>query len=236
LQQAQLAVTTYLVDKLALRAGGEKDEDLADTVGVCTLRVRAVGRGAASERLLTRVWPSAQVGHVQRLPPCTLKFDFLVRCDAPSTHAQRRPGLIASLFAGQRLDSLPAGARGHARSVRRHWAVRRWCGGCARRCVQRSCVLTHAFCAGKKPEDDLFDLIDPTKVNKHLQQLMPGLTIKVFRTYNASITLSRLLKDTDGALHIAGKKAQVRQPRAAQLAASPALSSRPRLTLWAPSQ
>ena len=38
--QAQLAVTTYLVDKLALRAGGEKDEDLADTVGVCTLRVR----------------------------------------------------------------------------------------------------------------------------------------------------------------------------------------------------
>ena len=39
LPQAQLAVTTYLVDKLALRAGGEKDEDLADTVGVCTLRV-----------------------------------------------------------------------------------------------------------------------------------------------------------------------------------------------------
>jgi len=41
LPQAQLAVTTYLVDKLALRAGGEKDEDLADTVGVCTLRVSA---------------------------------------------------------------------------------------------------------------------------------------------------------------------------------------------------
>lgn len=40
---AQLAVTTYLVDKLALRAGGEKDEDLADTVGVCTLRVRHSG-------------------------------------------------------------------------------------------------------------------------------------------------------------------------------------------------
>jgi hypothetical protein len=39
--------------------------------------------------------------------------------------------------------------------------------------------LTHG-CAWKKPEDDLFDLIVPTKVNKHLQQLMPGLTIKVF--------------------------------------------------------
>jgi DNA topoisomerase-1 len=69
--------------------------------------------------------------------------------------------------------------------------------------------LTHG-CAGKKPEDDLFDLIDPTKVNKHLQQLMPGLTIKVFRTYNASITLSRLLTETDSSKDVAGKKAQVR--------------------------
>lgn len=64
--------------------------------------------------------------------------------------------------------------------------------------------------AGKKSEDNLFDLIDPTKVNKHLQELMPGLTIKVFRTYNASITLSRLLKDTDEDLDVPGKKAQVR--------------------------
>ena len=62
---------------------------------------------------------------------------------------------------------------------------------------------------GKKSEDNLFDLIDPTKVNKHLQELMPGLTIKVFRTYNASITLSRLLKETDEGLDVPGKKAQV---------------------------
>lgn len=41
-ETAQLAVTTYLVDKLALRAGGEKEEDLADTVGVTTLRVSHV--------------------------------------------------------------------------------------------------------------------------------------------------------------------------------------------------
>ena len=36
---------------------------------------------------------------------------------------------------------------------------------------------------------------------------MPGLTIKVFRTYNASITLSDLLKTTDASLEVAGKKA-----------------------------
>ena len=44
---------------------------------------------------------------------------------------------------------------------------------------------------------DIFDAVDPSKVNAHLQTLMPGLTIKVFRTYNASITLDRLLKDTN---------------------------------------
>ena len=83
--------------------------------------------------------------------------------------------------------------------------------------------LTHlSWLAGKKSEDNLFDLIDPTKVNKHLQELMPGLTIKVFRTYNASITLSRLLKETDEGLDVPGKKAQVRT--GASAAATPALT------------
>ena len=65
---------------------------------------------------------------------------------------------------------------------------------------------THC-CPGKGADENLFDLIDPQKVNKHLQELMPGLTIKVFRTYNASITLSDLLKTTDASLEVAGKKA-----------------------------
>lgn len=45
------------------------------------------------------------------------------------------------------------------------------------------------FFPGKKQTDDLFDLLDTTKLNAHLKELMPGLTAKVFRTYNASITL-----------------------------------------------
>lgn len=32
-------------------------------------------------------------------------------------------------------------------------------------------------------------------LNKHLSSLMPGLTAKVFRTYNASITLQQQLKE-----------------------------------------
>jgi hypothetical protein len=34
-----MAVALYFIDKLALRAGHEKDEDEADTVGCCTLKV-----------------------------------------------------------------------------------------------------------------------------------------------------------------------------------------------------
>ena len=68
--------------------------------------------------------------------------------------------------------------------------------------------LTRRRVAGKSEKDNLFDRIDPTKVNKHLQTLMKGLTIKVFRTYNASITLSRLLKDTDPDASFEEKKKQ----------------------------
>jgi DNA topoisomerase-1 len=38
----QRAVAMYFIDKLALRAGNEKDEDTADTVGCCSLRVEHI--------------------------------------------------------------------------------------------------------------------------------------------------------------------------------------------------
>eukprot|EP00731_Ephydatia_muelleri_P027038 Em0018g1138a len=49
------------------------------------------------------------------------------------------------------------------------------------------------FMKGKEPGDDLFDRLTTTTLNKHLSELMPGLTAKVFRTYNASITLQAQL-------------------------------------------
>mmetsp|Transcript_16304 Transcript_16304/g.39841 ORF Transcript_16304/g.39841 Transcript_16304/m.39841 type:complete len:680 (-) Transcript_16304:658-2697(-) len=139
--EQQLAVTTYLVDKLALRAGGEKDEDLADTVGVCTLRV----------------------GHLDFCPPCTLKLDFLGKDSIRYLQEHEVDPLVYAAL--------------------------------------------QKFCKGKKPDHDIFDQIDPTKVNKHLQSLMPGLTIKVFRTYNASFVLNKLLKETDANGTLIMKKA-----------------------------
>jgi len=51
----QLATAVYLIDKFALRAGNEKGDDEADTVGCCSLKFE----------------------HVTLQPPSTVIFDFL---------------------------------------------------------------------------------------------------------------------------------------------------------------
>ncbi|KAI3521871.1 hypothetical protein L1887_11346 [Cichorium endivia] len=64
--------------------------------------------------------------------------------------------------------------------------------------------LTFLFRTGNKGNEDLFDKLDTSTLNAHLKELMPGLTAKVFRTYNASITLDDMLnRDTKGGGHIA---------------------------------
>lgn len=123
----QVAVATYLIDKLALRAGNEKDDDEADTVGCCTLKVE----------------------NVETEPPNILKFDFLGK---DSIRYQNEVEVEPPVF----------------------------------RAIQE-------FRKGKKSGDAIFDLLDTSKLNAHLKELMPGLTAKVFRTYNASITLDEML-------------------------------------------
>ncbi|EOA12470.1 hypothetical protein CARUB_v10025842mg [Capsella rubella] len=123
----QIAVATYLIDKLALRAGNEKDDDEADTVGCCTLKV----------------------GNVECIPPNKIKFDFLGKDSIQYVNTVEVEPLVYKAI-GQ-------------------------------------------FQAGKSKTDDLFDMLDTSKLNAHLKELVPGLTAKVFRTYNASITLDEML-------------------------------------------
>ncbi|KAK2968122.1 hypothetical protein RJ640_028027 [Escallonia rubra] len=123
----QIAVATYLIDKLALRAGNEKDDDEADTVGCCTLKVE----------------------NVEPKPPNILMFDFLGK---DSIRYQNEVEVELSVY----------------------------------KAIQQ-------FRRGKRGNDDLFDKLDTSKLNAHLKELMPGLTAKVFRTYNASITLDEML-------------------------------------------
>ncbi|KAF8712923.1 hypothetical protein HU200_028705 [Digitaria exilis] len=132
----QIAVATYLIDKLALRAGNEKDDDEADTVGCCTLKV----------------------ANVTCLPPNKIQFDFLGKDSVRYFNTVEVEELVYKAIEG--------------------------------------------FRTGKEPGKDLFDQLDTTRLNAHLKDLMPGLTAKVFRTYNASITLDGILhKETeDGTL------------------------------------
>ncbi|KAI0515295.1 eukaryotic DNA topoisomerase I [Xylaria bambusicola] len=51
--------------------------------------------------------------------------------------------------------------------------------------------------APKKEGDDIFDRLTTSQLNKHLSNYMPGLTAKVFRTYNASMTMQKLLNGLD---------------------------------------
>ncbi|KAK9238515.1 hypothetical protein V1525DRAFT_358095 [Lipomyces kononenkoae] len=120
----QRATAMYLIDVLALRAGGEKGEDEADTVGCCSLRYE----------------------HVAFKPPNTVVFDFLGKD-----------------------------------SIRYYQEVK------VDQQVYKNLKLFKK--APKKFGDQLFDRLDPPTLNRHLQNYMPGLTAKVFRTYNASKTM-----------------------------------------------
>ena len=53
--------------------------------------------------------------------------------------------------------------------------------------------LLRKFAQNKKPSDDIFDLVNPSKLNEYLKESMDDLSAKVFRTYNASVTLQEEL-------------------------------------------
>ena len=128
----QLGTAMYLIDKLALRVGNEKDtSEEADTVGCCSLRVE----------------------HLTLTPPRRVGFDFLGK---DSMRYLNEVDVDERVF-----DRL------------------------------------REFVAGKAKTDDVFDEISTSLLNQHLGQLMAGLTAKVFRTYNASITLQAELFGED---------------------------------------
>lgn len=50
------------------------------------------------------------------------------------------------------------------------------------------------FVKGKAADMQIFNLLNTTSLNMYLKSLMPGLTAKVFRTFNASVTLEEELR------------------------------------------
>ncbi|XP_003973717.1 DNA topoisomerase I, like [Takifugu rubripes] len=135
----QRAVALYFIDKLALRAGNEKEEgETADTVGCCSLRVEHI-----------KLYPEIDGQEY------VVEFDFLGK---DSIRYYNKVPVEKRVFKNLQL-----------------------------------------FMENKEPDDDLFDRLNTSILNKHLQELMDGLTAKVFRTYNASITLQAQLKELTSA-------------------------------------
>ncbi|XP_052815915.1 DNA topoisomerase I, mitochondrial-like [Mya arenaria] len=129
----QRAVAMYFIDKLALRAGNEKEEgETADTVGCCSLRVEHLTLHSEKDG-----------------KQYVVEFDFLGK---DSIRYQ---------------NAVPVEKR-----------------------VYKNLQM---FTDNKAPGDDLFDRLNTTILNKHLHDLVEGLTAKVFRTYNASRTLQEQL-------------------------------------------
>ncbi|KAF9886811.1 DNA topoisomerase 1 [Aspergillus nanangensis] len=138
--ERQIATAVYLIDQLALRAGNEKGEDEAETVGCCSLKYE----------------------NISLKPPNTVVFDFLGK-DSIRFYDEVKVDI-------QVFKNLKVFKR-----------------------------------EPKTTGDEIFDRLTTSALNKHLSRYMQGLTAKVFRTYNASHTMSELLKEMKATGTIAEK-------------------------------
>jgi DNA topoisomerase-1 len=127
----KIATVAYLIDRLGMRVGDEKDEDEADTVGATTLRVEHV-----------------------KIFEDKVEFDFLGKDSVRwfKTIPEAEPVLLENL---------------------------------------------RRFAKGKKPEDEIFDVVTSSMVNRFLSDVVPDLTAKVFRTYHASKVAESTLRAKD---------------------------------------
>ncbi|MDQ3998881.1 MAG: DNA topoisomerase I [Thermoproteota archaeon] len=130
----KVATVAYLILKLAMRVGDEKDPEEADTVGASTLRVEHI--------------EFPEVNGMQ-----IVEFNFLGKDSVPWQ---------------KRLEVDSEDTKALYKNLKK-------------------------FMQGKKPSDPIFDGINSRKVNAFLQEIMPGLTAKVFRTCIATRVLQRHL-------------------------------------------
>jgi DNA topoisomerase-1 len=145
------ATAMYFIDVLALRAGNEKGEDEADTVGCCSLRCE----------------------HVTLEPPNYVIFDFLGK---DSIRYYNKVTVDEQVFKNIKIFKRDKNDS--------HGLFDR---------VNVS-ILVHLRAVDTNP-DPASRFTQPGYLNKHLQSYMKGLSAKVFRTYNASITFQSQLDE-----------------------------------------
>mmetsp|Transcript_29159 Transcript_29159/g.76513 ORF Transcript_29159/g.76513 Transcript_29159/m.76513 type:complete len:553 (+) Transcript_29159:844-2502(+) len=160
----QQNVALWLIDNLAIRAGNEKDtSEEADTVGCCSLRVEHVTLDADED---------GPTIFFKFLGKDSIEYKNLLKL-RPADEARAREGeedpCVSFVREGE-LDNF-----------------KQLCN------AMKVLLKETSDKKKKKPSDDVFDELTTSSLNQYLKSLMPGLTAKVFRTYNASYTLDQEL-------------------------------------------
>jgi DNA topoisomerase-1 len=179
-EQQQHSVAVYLIDKLALRVGNEKNTDEeADTVGCCSLRVEHVIDDAGDNMLHLNFLGKDSIEYNNTTPILPRVYQLIKRfCRS------KKPEDQVTSPAPLRCD------RASARAV------------CSRR-LPTPHLLTPLLAAAPTPSAhgrlarQVFHHVDPSNLNEYFKTVMEGLSAKVFRTYNASVTLDAELRKTD---------------------------------------
>ncbi|MFX0065174.1 MAG: hypothetical protein ACFFC7_23625 [Candidatus Hermodarchaeota archaeon] len=153
LKRKKIATICFLIDKLKIRVGDEKDPDEADTVGASTLR---------SE-------------HIQFNEDGTVAFNFLGKDSVPHVYCSKLPENVT-----KNLKEFTTNG-----------------------------------------DSTLFDGIGSQHVSEFLDEVMPGLSSKVFRTYYASdaveTKLNKISVDADDAEYVKKHEATMANLAAAQI-------------------
>ena len=162
--EIQQNVAVWLIDNLAIRAGNEKDtSEEADTVGCCSLRVEHITLGEDEDGP-------------------TIYFKFLGKDSIEYKNLLKlRPKDEERALAGEEdpcVSFVRSGEESNFQQVCK---------------IMKGLVKEDEAGKRKKPDDDVFDQLNTSSLNQYLKTLMPGLTAKVFRTYNASYTLDQEL-------------------------------------------
>ncbi len=137
----QIATACYIIDKLSMRVGDEKDPDEADTVGATTLRpehIKIHDDGTVEFKFLGK---DSVLWHKKvKFPPKVLKNlrELIANAEAPKTRKKGHPTL---------------------------------------------------------DNPQIFPDVTSRHVNEFLQKAMPGLTAKVFRTFNATVAVEKYLEN-----------------------------------------
>ncbi|KAI4839715.1 topoisomerase I [Plasmodium brasilianum] len=160
----QLGTAVYLIDFLALRVGGEKDIDEEADTVGCC---------------------SLRVEHVSFAHMVPIKNENVTNNGEKDNDKINRIPLPKNLDDILEVDCYITLDFLGKDSIRYFNTVK---------IDKQAYINMITFCKNKSKEEGVFDYINCSKLNEYLKEIMPTLSAKVFRTYNASITLDQQLK------------------------------------------